>query len=117
MSEMPTREMIKCEGCGDYHSLDECETVIIRIVKGKNCELKSPGRSVGQDFKMPGATVVVPQKEDVIVPNNNVEVAQSTVPVVPQKIKNIVPPAIASMMLDPGSPGFDTYGAKETRRV
>ena len=41
MKGMPTRELVKCDGCNGYHSLDEVEVVIIRMVKGKNCDISS----------------------------------------------------------------------------
>lgn len=37
--KMEKRTMFKCEGCGEYHPEDECEIVIIKIIKGKNCNL------------------------------------------------------------------------------
>ena len=36
---------------------------------------------------------------------------------VPRKIKNIIPPGMASMMMAPDHPDFESKGSKETRRV
>ena len=33
------RVAIKCDSCGQFHFEDECEEIIIKIVKGKNCPL------------------------------------------------------------------------------
>ncbi len=36
---MKSKQVYKCEGCGEYHDADECEVVIIKVIKGKNCKL------------------------------------------------------------------------------
>jgi hypothetical protein len=33
------RIAVKCDSCGQYHFEDETETIVIKIVKGKNCPL------------------------------------------------------------------------------
>jgi hypothetical protein len=43
---LTTRQMILCDACAEYHDEADCEVVIIRIVKGKNCKLtKQPTRA------------------------------------------------------------------------
>jgi hypothetical protein len=43
---MTTTEMVKCESCSQYHPLSECEVVVIKMIKGKNCSIKSETRPV-----------------------------------------------------------------------
>lgn len=114
--EIPTVEMAKCEGCGEYHPVEECEIVVIRIVKGKKCSLPSnkiaPSRQFRSNIDDRDAQLVE-RKEPITVFKEELPVAPVTV--IPKK--NIIPPAIASMMLDPGDPRFEQFGAKETRRT
>ena len=35
--------MVKCEGCGEYHPVEDCEIIIIKVVKGKACHLPPTG--------------------------------------------------------------------------
>ena len=111
---MPIKEMIKCEGCGQYHSLEECETVIIRIVKGKHCNLSaqplqnsshqnSSGGSAGTDGVVFHSIKPLDVAPEVVTP------------VIVPKAKNVIPPGIMSMMMDPGHPNFESHGAKERR--
>lgn len=108
---MDTKEMIKCEGCGEYHPLEECEIVIIKIIKGKNCVMPSQAKQV-----VYRDTPIVPSGQ--VVTPTPVTVVSNDQPVVPQKPRrNIIPPQVASMMLPPDHPQYDQFGAKETRRV
>jgi len=33
--------MIRCEACGELHKEEDCEIVIVKIIKGKECTLRS----------------------------------------------------------------------------
>lgn len=117
--EIPTVEMAKCEGCGEYHPVEECEIVVIRIVKGKGCSL--PSNKIKSDPRPAFRSNVDDRDAEHInerpgpVTVFKEEAPAQPVTVIPKK--NIIPPAIAAMMLDPGDPRFDQFGAKETRRV
>lgn len=39
-NNIPVVEMTRCI-CGQYHPVSDCEVVVIRIVKGKNCDLNA----------------------------------------------------------------------------
>ena len=39
LKQLDTVEMMKCDGCDGYHPVAECEVVIIRVIKGKSCEI------------------------------------------------------------------------------
>ena len=34
-------EYAKCDACGGYHPIDDCEVVVIKMLKGKNCVFDS----------------------------------------------------------------------------
>ena len=33
------KAVVRCEVCGDFHNEEDCEIIVIKIVKGKNCPL------------------------------------------------------------------------------
>jgi hypothetical protein len=108
LHSMETKEMIKCEGCGGYHTLDESEVIVIKIIKGKGCAMP----------KAEGKTVYVerPNVERTIQPLNTDAVPTPITPIQPSKPrKNIIPPGIASMMIPTTHPQFEQLGAKEHR--
>ena len=39
----------KCESCLEYHPVNECEYVLIKLIKGKNCPL--PGNNLNMNVK------------------------------------------------------------------
>lgn len=90
--------------CGHFHPEDECEVVIVKFVKGKNCNLTETPVAPTRDF----APVKQQQFE---------ELPPEVVVIDTKKPRSIIPPGIASMMFSPGDPGFETNGAKETRKV
>lgn len=119
--EPNTREMVRCEGCGELHYADECETIIIKVVKGKNCAIKSalpsrpaphPYTASDGDLRDPNI-VNVPHERTVAIP----AVVADVQPVPQRPKKNIVPPHMLSMMIPQDHPNFEALGAKETRRV
>ena len=124
--QLEKKEMFKCESCQGFHSAEESEIVVIKIVKGKNCQLKSPIAPV----VLPTMSTVFPDKFPTMIthpggngvvshpvqtPQNNGIINNEPVP--PKPVKKIIPPGIASMMLDPSHPMFEMMGAKETRKM
>jgi hypothetical protein len=111
--EIPTVEMAKCEGCGQYHPVEECEIVVIRMVKGKNCPINQPQKQVFTDVvRERDHTPTLPVMRDVV----------DTLPPSPpqQKRRSIVPRDILSMMVDPNDPKHASVAhlaATETRRA
>lgn len=105
---METKEMIKCEGCGQYHPIEDCEVVIIKIIKGKQCAMPAQGQTVIKEV----VREVAPVEQTGRVVVETIPIDQS-----PKPRKNIVPPGIAAMMLPPDHPMHDSRGAKEIRKV
>ena len=50
--------VFKCEVCGGYHSEEESEIIVIKVVKGKNCELRR-NISFGEEIR----TIVEPREK------------------------------------------------------
>jgi hypothetical protein len=107
LHSMSTKEMIHCESCGGYHTLEDSEIVVIKIIKGKACDMpKAETRNAPNWVDKPTQPV------EVVVP----PAPPIPVPPAPPK-KKIIPPGLLSMMIDPSNPNFEAFGAKETRRV
>ena len=106
LHSMSTREMIHCESCGGYHTLEDSEIVVIKIIKGKGCDMP----------KAEPKTVYVDRPNVIDRPVQPVDVVVPPVPPAPPK-KKIIPPGLLAMMIDPANPHFEALGAKETRRV
>jgi hypothetical protein len=115
---LQTKEMMKCEGCGEYHPVEDCEVVIIKMIKGKNCSMTAPIRREVAPFReiapvSPAAAPVAP----IVAQEKEFEFPAPS-PNQPQKPRRkIIPPGIASMMIGPEHPGFEQYGSKEHRRA
>ena len=91
-------EMVKCEACGQFHKVTECEIVTIKIVKGKDCAL-----GAGAIFTPP-VRAEIPKVEPV---NVDATVDKSVVipPGAPRPKRNIIPPGILSVMTPHDRPG------------
>lgn len=118
MEEKKPREMVRCDGCGGFHFEDDCEVIVIKIIKGKQCEFKGLQPQVREVVR------VVEKQQDVELDNPSQHITaenkKETPPAdnqPPAKVRSIVPPAIASMMMGPDHPLHESHGAKETRRV
>lgn len=105
---METKEMAKCEGCGEYHPIEDCEVVTIRIVKGKHCDLKPQEKVVYRDAVTPAITTVSIEQQ---------KVENNPVPQDAKPRRNIMPPGVMGLMIPPTHPMHEQYGAKETRHV
>jgi hypothetical protein len=105
--ELQTTEMILCQGCGEFHPVTECEVVVVKIVKGKNCQLNQ--KSIF------GTSTTGASLQNKIATETKEEFPVLDRPVVP--MKKAIPPGFMSMMLPPDNPDFESKGAKETRRI
>lgn len=94
--------------CGHYHTEDECEVVVVKIVKGKQCNLGNPIAAA----TVPVTTTDIPTILHREIP---LDIPEDTAPRPPKK--NIIPPGITSMMYPPGDPRHESHGAKERRVV
>ena len=107
--DIPTVEMAKCEGCGQYHPVSECEVVIIKMVKGKNCPL------------VPIQQTAVREVVRGLPPIDPVIVAPAVVnDQPPVKRRSIIPRDILATMVDPNDPKHSSVAhlaATETRRA
>lgn len=108
MPNIPTVEMIKCEGCNGYHPLEDCEVVVIRVIKGKACPMPSAAEKTQAPF-VPRVEPMNAREDAPLPPPQDVPKR----PAPPRK--NIIPPAMAAMMIPPTHPGFESHGAKEFR--
>ena len=127
MKGMPTRELVKCDGCNGYHSLDEVEVVIIRMVKGKNCDISSADTlkrndNIESDNVRTEPPIVIPTVE---VPKPNVKLDSDGIGYhippkemedIVKKRKNIIPSGLSSMMIPPSDPNHESKGANEIRQ-
>jgi hypothetical protein len=58
---MQTREMCLCDSCGDYHPVEDCEVVVVKMIVGKNCDIKK--RDIHSPIHVPkGTTIFVPEE-------------------------------------------------------
>jgi hypothetical protein len=85
LKNLKTKTVLLCEACGGYHPEDECEIVLVKIIKGKDCALNMTKE---QTFARPTKSVteaprVVTGREDIPDP---------AMPAGP--VREIVPPGI-----------------------
>ncbi len=120
-NDLPQVEMIACEGCGSYHKKEECEVVVIRIIKGKDCQIPLVRKNSIQPAP---AVFIPPQQSSPAVPTAvATDSAAPAIPVEPKK--NIIPSKLryigampnqmGGLMMDPTHPQFETKGDKERR--
>lgn len=113
-----------CEACGEYHPVSDCEIVIIKIIKGKNCALTKRNTHPIQEMKLQAgsesphaepvpATVFDKQKKYFTDDEDKYPVVTPE----ERKKKPAIPPGIMNMMIDPGNPNFETKGDKIKRTV
>jgi len=101
IENLEERVVFKCD-CGHYHDEKDVEIVVVKMVKGKDCKIEAFEKP--PNYVVPSVTAEEPSTEE-IPPKQQ-----------PPR-RNIIPPGIASMMMPPGSPNFETRGAKEVRRA
>lgn len=97
---------VRCDACTELHPSTECEVVVIRLTKGKQCDINK-------------ARMFSPAPPSRIIPPAFVDNAGTPPPEPkpqPPK-KSIVPPGVASMMIPQGHPEFEAKGAKEFRQA
>ena len=116
LKNLKMKSVLLCEACGGYHPEEECEIILVKIIKGKNCTLNMTKE---QTFARPTAQVVEPTKVTI---NENIPANFSSIPtgqvreIVPNGIKKNDPrllrptvagpsgmkiPTMADMMRDP----------------
>jgi hypothetical protein len=112
------KTVLLCEACGSYHPEEECEIILVKIIKGKNCTLNMTKE---QTFARPTTPAVEIPK---VTMNENIPIGFSPMPanqvreIVPNGIKKNDPrllrptvsgpggmkiPTMADMMKEPGS--------------
>ena len=121
LNKLQQKTQYKCEACGKFHDEDETEVVIIKVVKGKNCELNdffsklpihmlSPGIPASHSM-YPGQLITGPS-------TGAPPIEYAPLPVITAKPRrNIVPPGVNSAMIPPGHPLHEQHGAKEFRQA
>jgi len=99
INKLDKREMISCEVCHGFHTIEESEVITIRIVKGKKCD-------INERFARPAVVSATPFPAGLKLPD------------APPPIRRpIIPPGMAQVMIPPGDPLFESHGAKEKRQV
>lgn len=76
--------MFKCEVCGGFHDESESEVVVIKMVKGKDCELKNMHARIERVETLP-LPPAAPQQTSTFVPRKKV--------IPPDMLKFMMPPA------------------------
>ncbi len=125
LPKLETIEMMKCDSCGQYHPIAECEIVTIKIIKGKSCVMNSNNAGIASKNLTSSAkptTLANPNKviiegEDMGVPLYEVKNTESAQGAQGAQRKSIVPPAFAGVFIPQDSPDFEARGAKEIRRI
>lgn len=126
MKGIRVKNMLKCDACGEYHPVEDCEVVVIKLVKGKDCKLTPIKPFSGEtNIKMPDYDFRDQHRADLSSPKEKVEPApvdgihltEAEVKENLAKRSSLVPPAFSGVMIPPGHPSFERNGAKETRRV
>jgi hypothetical protein len=113
--------------CGHYHSEDECETIVIKLIKGKNCSIDEVSKKFEEvkERKLEDAKNISKNDGDVsggfktkIIYENVPEGLIKKEVKIPIKDKrNIIPPGIENLMIPIGHPDFESKGAKEIRKI
>jgi hypothetical protein len=118
LAGMKTKEMIKCDACDQYHPVEDCEVVIIKMIKGKDCELRPVSSSSSYSFDkrsiISNDTKVEPrvhlsEQEQLIEDMKNAATAK------PRPV--IIPREFQGMNIPPDDPRFESHGAKAVRRA
>lgn len=132
-SNLEKKSYLHCESCGEYHPEDECESVTIEIIKGKNCPL--PKQNIFE--KKLSIPILEPQiaeiskdeimkKEEAVMPTSEPDFLKNPnlVKLVSPEEKNkflrknkAIPPEFRSMAIPPNDPRFEKEGMKISRKV
>jgi hypothetical protein len=110
LKSLPSSEMVLCQSCGQYHKIEDCEVVVIKMIKGKHCEMKPTAPATIPMFGMVETKPEEPKQEVVKQPPEPVVTREPGI-----KTRTIVPPGLAAMMIPPSHPQFEEKGAKERR--
>ncbi len=103
--KIPKRQMVKCEACGQLHDIDDCEEIIIRMVKGKNCVVTNNNVVTPAVWTQPAA-------QDITVVNDTSSLQQGVA-----KKKTVIPPSLLGVMIPTDDPNFEQFGDKIKRRT
>jgi hypothetical protein len=86
--------MIRCEACGELHKEEDCEIVIVKIIKGKECTLRSSNKSENLVSSLQTNTPAIGESSTIYPKDKEVPV---------QPKRKVIPPGFASMMYPDGS--------------
>lgn len=122
-------EMMKCDGCGQYHPIKDCEVVIVRFIKGKRCELHNhelmDTQPVKNENKETSNTHDTPETRDrkIKMTAEEINMSDNLVDLVKPEDKkkvmprSIVPAEFMGMNIPPDSQVFEAKGNRITRKV
>ncbi len=132
MSDIPTREMVQCQVTGRIVPVDECEYIVIRILKHKDASMDNfnplGSTKVSPVFKPRSEgsidtienrqrledkpTVPAIELPDGVDPKNAVVLTAEEMAPTP-KMRSVIPPGILAVMRPANTPG----SAQEVRNV
>jgi hypothetical protein len=120
LNRLEKKSVLLCEACGGYHPEDDCEIILVKIIKGKKCDLNMTKENTQFNTLKQRTTPqsVIPTNMQTTHAKKQDEIIDE-IPVTTQKpvIKSVIPPGVAGVLIPPGHPQFDRLGAKESRRV
>lgn len=94
--ELEKRTVLKCEACGGFHSEKDSEIVLIKIVKGKNCELDQT-KLLNHINPTPVQTISKTEQPIVTPTEESAAAARQEA----RRRKSIVPPGLRSVFSQP----------------
>lgn len=98
---MKIKEMMKCDGCGQYHPVEDCEVVVVKMIKGKGCSLEAnPLRNIETEvvYEKPiGKVVKTVDAQEEITPEQREKIKAVI------KKRQAVPPAFLGQFFKEGN--------------
>lgn len=114
LKSLPTKEMIRCEVTGKLIPIEDCEVIVIKIIKDKNADLSNYN-----PFNVPSSNPLGPIRRDdpQMIREQPIVTKDKEIEITPEMVKrykkSIIPPAFASTMIPPDMPG----AATESRHI
>ena len=124
------RTVLKCESCHGFHSEEDCEYVIIKVIKGKKCPL--PNQNIFEKEEMNSVTSVNPvipeifvKKEEIKstekIKSNHLDNPNVVKLLTPEELKGyrtenkVIPREFSNMAIPPTASNFEEKGLKSNQ--
>lgn len=110
LKQLPTKEMIRCEVTGELVPIEDCEVIVIKIIKSKSSSLSGfnpfgSRMTYPQDVKKDERSTVKIEKDPTALTIEELTPAP--------RPRSVIPAGVLAAMREPGTPGE----AVENRRV